>query len=253
MGHFIPAVFFLVFSLGFLLLMLKRARSVPPGQTFTGLYIPERCPVILRRVGIIMMVGTGIGLILEVSGGVLDKGNPFFQLAHETLYFSFFLVGLCGFLESKGRLPLDTHRAAMVVAFIASYLMWHSHGTMKLLMADQELHILLSYINLSNAAVVAYSMRFTDSAIAFVASYALVFLQGMWVLTAGFYECCYDLPMHEIATYLALQCVIVTLGVILAVGVWGPGASEQDDPSYRSNFSPLKHMSDDAEEYGEDA
>jgi hypothetical protein len=198
-----------------------------------------------------MMVCTGIGTFIEAYGGVLTFGNPFFQLAHETMYFSFFLVGLCAFLESKGKLPLDTHRAALVVAFIASYLMWYSHGTMKVLMADKELHILLSYINLSNAAVTAYSMRFTDSAIAFIASYALLFLQGMWILTAGFYECCYDLPMHEIATYLAAQCLIVTLGVIVAVSVWGPGISEQDDPSYRSNFSPLKNMADDGEEYGE--
>jgi hypothetical protein len=229
-------------SLCYLLLMLKRARSVPQGQTFTGLHVPERCPMILRQFGIFLMVATGIGIVVEVTGGVITFGQPFNQLSHETLYFSFLLVGLCGLMESKGRLPLDTHRGAMVVAFISSYLMWHSHGTMKILMADQEIHILLSYINLSSAAVVAYSMRFTDSAIAYVSSYALMFLQGTWILTAGFYEC-----------YLALQCSMVALAVILAVGYCGPSASEQDDPSYRSNFSPLKTMADDGEEYSEHA
>jgi hypothetical protein len=209
--------------------------------------------MILRQFGIFLMVATGIGIVVEVTGGVITFGQPFNQLSHETLYFSFLLVGLCGLMESKGRLPLDTHRGAMVVAFISSYLMWHSHGTMKILMADQEIHILLSYINLSSAAVVAYSMRFTDSAIAYVSSYALMFLQGTWILTAGFYECCYDFPMHAIATYLALQCSMVALAVILAVGYCGPSASEQDDPSYRSNFSPLKTMADDGEEYGEHA
>jgi hypothetical protein len=253
MGHLIAAVFFMGLSLCLLLLMLKRARSVPQGQTFTGLHIPERCPMILSQFGILLMVGTGIGIFFEAYGGVLAFGKPFYQLSHETTYFSFFLVGLCAFMESRGRLPLDSHRGAMVVAFISSYLMWHSHGTMKLLMADQELHILLSYINLSNAAVVAYSMRFTDSAIAYVSSYALMFLQGAWILTAGFYECCYDFPMHAIATYLALQCSILALAVILAVGFCGPSASEQDDPSYRSSFSPLKTMADDGEEYGEHA
>ena len=196
------------------------------------------------------MVATVIGFLVEAIGSQLAFGFMFAQLAHETLYFSYFIVGLCGVLESKGKLPLDSHRAAMVVALIASYLMWHSHGSMKQLMADQELHILLSYINLSNAAVIAYSMRFTDSAIAFIAGYALCFLQGMWLLTAGFYECCYDLPMHEIATYLAVQCLLVTLAIAVAVAFWGPGASEQDDLSYRNKFSPLENMTDDGDEYG---
>jgi hypothetical protein len=44
----------------------------------------------------------------------------------------------------------------------------------------------------------------------------------------------------------------VALGLILAVAFLGPSASEQDDPSYRSNFSPLKNLAeaDDEEEYG---
>ena len=160
-------------------------------------------------------------------------------------------MGLSAWLEAKGKVPLDSHRGVAVVALLTSAIMWHTHGTMKLLMTDQLMHILLSYVNLANAAVVAYSMRFTDSAIAFIAGYALLVLQGMWLWTAAFYECCYDLPMHEIATYLSVQTLILTFCILIAVAIWGPDASEQDDPSYRKNFSMLKEMDDDTDTYGD--
>ncbi|CAB9498517.1 expressed unknown protein [Seminavis robusta] len=244
LGHAIPASFFLGFSVFILLLSLKRARALGQ-QSFSQVHIPERDPLVLRRVGIGGMIVTVIGLIVEMSGSYAAFGNPFGQLAHETLYFSFFLVSLCAFLETKGRLPPDTHRAALIMAFVSSYLMWHSHGTMKKLMADQIMHILLSYINLSNAAIVAYSMRFTDSTMAYIGGYAMLVLQSFWLFTAGLYESCFNLPMHEIATYLAVESLLVFMVIVVVFAMFGPEQSLQDNPSYRGNFAPLKLHGDD--------
>jgi Family of unknown function (DUF716) len=198
--------------------------------------------------GIAISSATAIGIVFETCTGLWLSQNAFQNLTHQTLYFSYLLVGICAFLESKRKLPLDSHRGMAVVALITSALMWHSHGTMKALMTDQTIHILLCYINLANAAVVTYSMRFNDSAIAHIGAYALLVLQGTWLYTAGIYECCIDLPMHDIATYLAIQCLLLTGAIILAVAIWGPGFSEQDDPSYCNKFRRLNSMADTTED-----
>ena len=107
---------------------------------------------------------------------------------------------------------------------------------MKQLPADGALHIYLSYINGANAATVAYSMRYTDSVIAFLAGWALLLLQGVWIFVAGLYECCIDLKMHDVATYLALQCLAIFLGIVLTIGHFGPELSEQDKAQFRGNY-----------------
>ncbi|CAB9498518.1 expressed unknown protein [Seminavis robusta] len=247
-GHAIPASFFLGFSVFILLLSLKRARALGQ-QSFSQVHIPECNPLVLGRLGIGGMIVTVIGITEEMSSAYLAFGNPLQQLAHLTLYFSFFLVCLCAFLETKGRLPPDTHRAALIMAFVSSYLMWHSHGTMKKLMADQIMHILLSYINLSNAAIVAYSMRFTDSTMAFIGGYALLVLQSFWLFTAGLYESCFNLPMHEIATYLAVESLLVFMVIVVVFAMFGPEQSMQDNPSYRGDFAPLRVRDDDPDDH----
>jgi hypothetical protein len=199
--------------------------------------------------GIAISSATAFGIVFETCTGHWLDHNTFANLTHQTLYFSYLLVGISAYMESKGKLPWDSHRGVAVVALITSALMWHAHGTMKLLMTDQLIHILLSYINLANALVVAYSMRFNDSAIAHIGGYALLVLQGMWLYTAGIYECCIDLPMHDIATYLAVQCLTLTGGIMMAVAIWGPDRSEQDDPTFRNKFRPLNDMTEETDDY----
>jgi len=228
-----------------LLVALQRCRNLPPGKSFAELHIPERNPVFLKTMSYVVMIATSVGIVFEGMGGLLYMGNFFTQLAHITLYFSYFIVGVCGYFESQGRLAPDTHRAAFVMALIAGFLMWYSHGTMKKLLADQSVHELLGYVNLVNAGVVAYSMRYTDSVFAFLGGFAMLVLQSIWLITAGFYECCYDLPAHEIATYLALQSLIVFLIIALVVAFYGPEPSEQDNLQFRQDFSPLKDMNED--------
>ena len=118
---------------------------------------------------------------------------------------------------------------------------------MKQLPADGALHIYLSYINGANAATVAYSMRYTDSVIAFLAGWALLVLQGLWIFLSGLYECCIDLHMHDIAAYLALVCLFIFLTIVLVAVLYGPALSDQDAAHYRGNFIVLASNEDDRE------
>lgn len=227
------------FGMFVLLLALRRARNLPPGKSFAEMHIPERDPIVLRRVSITILIATFFGLAQEIIGGIQNSGRPFSQLAHEVVYFGFFMVGVCGLLESTGRLPPDSHRAALVLAFWGSGLIWHTHGVMKQLPVDQSLHILLAYVNYADAAVVAYSMRFTDSINAFVGGWALMILQATWLLTCGVYECCWDYSMHQVTAFLSGQCMLILLFIVLVFAAFGPKPSKQDDPEFRQGFSPL--------------
>jgi len=187
----------------------------------------------------------GIMIVFEGMGGWMDPQirNPFFQFSHQVLYFSFWSVALTAIYESKGRLPPDAIRVAAVLAFVSSYLMWHSHGEMKDLMADRELHILLAHVNLANAAIMAYSMRFNDSIVAYVAGCALLMAQAIWHLVVGLHESLIDLRMHDIAAHLGglivlMFVVIVSVHVHCVVG--SVELTDQDDIEFRQSFSPLK-------------
>jgi hypothetical protein len=251
MGHFVPALCFGGLGLGLLLLALYRARQLPPNtnKSFSELHIPECDPLFLRWFGWVTMAGTCVGIFYEILDK--DPGYDSIALTHSTLYISFFIMGVCALYESKGKLPLDTHRAALVLACIVQSLIWHAHGTMKKMPEDAMLHILLSWINIANAAVVAYSMRYVDSVIAYLAGWALLVLQGMWIFVAGLYECCIDLHMHDIATLLALFCLAIFLAVVLVVVHYGPDISDQEKPQFRGNFAVLSEV-DEKETYDSD-
>ena len=133
---------------------------------------------------------------------------------------------------------------AAVVCLITSYLVWYLHDTMKKLPTDQTIHILLSYINLVNAIVVMYSMRFTDSVLAYISNWMLIMLQAFWLLLAGTYECYVDLPMHEIATYLAVLSLLVVLAVTVVYACFGPASAKHDNLEFQGDFAPLKTAND---------
>ncbi|CAB9510925.1 expressed unknown protein [Seminavis robusta] len=245
MGHFIPALCFFSLGLGLLLLALFRARNLPSGKSFAELHIPESDPLFLKFFGMVNMAGTTVGIIYEIYDK--DPGFDSTAFTHASLYTSFFIVGICALYESKGRLPLDTHRAALVVACIVQALIWYAHGSMKKMPADGALHIYLSYLNWGNAAAVAYSMRYNDSVIAFLAGWAFLLLQGLWIFVAGLYECCVDLHMHDVAAILAMLCLVTLLSIILAVVHLGPKPSDQQLAKFRGNFSILNSSDGDGD------
>lgn len=253
MGHAIPGVCFAALGAGLLLVALWRSRQLLLRSSTGGFaeqHIPESDPVFLKWFGYVFMGATTVGTLYEMADK--DAGYDSVALTHCTMYASYFIIGICALFESKGRLPLDTHRAALVVACTLQSLIWYAHGSMKQLPADGALHIYLSYINGANAAVVAYSMRYTDSVIAFLAGWALILLQGLWIFLSGLYECCIDLHMHDIAAYLALICLFILLTIVLVVVQYGPALSDQDAAKYRGNFSVLASNDEDKEYGGHD-
>lgn len=180
MGHFIPASFFLCF--GAFLLGLTMHRAVRG-----TVMIPEQNQRVLFLIGITLMVCTTCGLLGEAVGGYLVMGNPFFQSAHETLYFLFFFAGMCTLLESYGALPPDSSRCGVAVALLGEYILWHEHALMKSNMVDQRIHIILANISLSNSAIMAWSVhQGSRSLLAYVLGFALLVLQGFWLLTSAF-------------------------------------------------------------------
>ena len=243
MGHAIPGVCFAGLGMFLLLVALYRARRLPPHKSFVEMHVPENDPFFLLWFGRMNLVGTTVGMLYEI----LDKDPGFdaVALTHCTLYASYFIMGLCAIYESRGKLPVDTHRAAFVLACIVQAIIWYAHGTMKQLAADAALHIYLSYLNWIHAAVVAYSMRYTDSLIAFLTGWALLVLQGIWIFISGLYECCIDLQMHDVAGLLAILTLLIFLSIVLVFVHYGPALSDQDTAHYRGKFTALDTQEDD--------
>lgn len=162
----------------------------------------------------------------------------FKQLAHMTMYFSYFCVAFCGYLESKRRVPADSFRIMIAMVSIGEYLIWDQHAMMKK-GADMALHHYLAYVCLANAVTTAYSVRNTDSTIAYVISWSVRVLEGMWVITAGIYEGYVDMPMHDISCFLLLEACFLALLIVSVWAIFGPEPLEQDLPEFRNQFSPL--------------
>jgi len=258
MGHFIPGLCFAALGLGLLLLALWRFRQLTwrnrtdnnqyqrkYQEEFATLHIPEKDPWFLKWFGILCTTGTTVGSLYEIWDK--DPGYDPVALTHCTLYVSYFIIGICSLYESVGRLPLDTHRVALVVACIVQSGIWYAHGTMKQLPEDGTLHILLSFINVATAAVAAYSIRYTDSVVAFLSGWALLLLQGIWIVLSGMYECCIDLHAHDIATILALLCLTILLGIVLVAVHCGPSSPSlllkrqgQGQAKFQSHFTVLR-------------
>jgi len=186
-GHIIPASFFLCFGVYLLGLTMHRAVR-------GTVMIPERNERVLFLIGTALMVCTTCGLIGEAVGGFLVMGNPFFQSAHETLYFLFFFAGICTLLESYKALPPDSSRCGVAVALLGEYILWHEHALMKSNMVDQRIHTILANISLSNCAIIAWSVhQGSRSILAYVLGFALFVLQGLWLMTAAF-----NIGIHQV-------------------------------------------------------
>lgn len=184
-GHFIAASIFAGFGCLLLGLVLKRSLASP--SIYAEKYIPEPDSLILFRIGMFLMIACPLGIVGEALSGYIVKDDWFFQSGHEVLYFTFFFSGVVSFLESLGKLPPDSVRCGIAVSLLAAYLQWNAHANMKANSADQELHSLLAHTSLVNAIVMAWSVhQGKKSMIAYLLSFALLLLQGLWLYTAAF-------------------------------------------------------------------
>jgi Family of unknown function (DUF716) len=216
-GHFIPAAFFIGF--GLFLLGLAMRRAVVNGKVA----VPEESPRVLSGIGHTLSICTLLGFLVEAIGGYLAKNDLWFQSAHETLYALFFFAGVCAVLESRGRLPPDSSRVGVATALLGEYILWHEHALMKTNMVDQRIHIILANVSLSNCAVVAWSVyRGAESMLAYVLGYALLVLQGLWLLTAAFNIGVYQehsqtggfLTHHNVGVVFCLEILVVAFGIV---------------------------------------
>jgi len=237
MGHALPASFFLGFGVFFLVLTYKRCRDLAVSTgggttgttstsrstnhvaTFCDRHVPERSITLLRRVGILLLIVTTLGGIYEAMGAYYDP-NPnigiFHQLAHEALYLCFFFVGAVALLESRGLLMADSSRIALSVAFGLQYVLWNEHGLMKTDMSDRRVHLLQAQVNLVAAASFGYSVYNPRSLLAYLAGWAVMVLNALWMLTAGLTVCCVDLMAHTVGAALALETLLVAAVVVAA-------------------------------------
>ncbi len=175
-GHLVPASFFLGFGAFFLLLTLKRCRELQckaskdgPSSvaSFVDTHVPEN-PRVLRRSGVVLMICTTMGFILEAGGGLKDGKGFFYELAHEVMYGTAFFVGMACHLEADGRLCPNSHRYALSFAFLMQYLLWYEHALM--LVEDplaNRVHMIQAQINLIASLVFGYSAHAPRSMFAY--------------------------------------------------------------------------------------
>lgn len=93
LGHGFPASGFIGFGVCLLLLDLRRAKKLRPGQSFCDVYVPERDPNVLRPQAFVLGIVIVFGVFWEGMGGLMHFGNFFLQLLHETIYMTFGFVG----------------------------------------------------------------------------------------------------------------------------------------------------------------
>ena len=219
-GHLLPGSIFIGFASFFLLLALKRGRNLPPNnnKTFCELHVPERDRKILRSFGNTIMCLTAVGMIVEATGGVITFGNPFFQLMHIEMYFSFFAVGMISVLESKRLVPPDTVRLALGIVTLLSGLIAYGHAAMKTTMAGQETHFIWCYQYFVTGATFLYSVKYPSSLFGYILGYSMLLLLGVWTITLASQICCFEYTAHFVPTVYGMETVAL-LGSIVAVAV----------------------------------
>lgn len=224
-GHFVAGTIYSGFGLFLLLLVLKRALE-SPGHDYAERHIPERNPRVLFRIGMILSIGCPLGVLGEALSGWIVKDDWFLQAGHEVLYFTFFFSGVVFLLESLGRLPSDSCRMGIAVTLFAAYLQWGGHAHMKPNEVDERLHVLLANTSLASSIATAWSVREgSKSFVAYIVSFALVLLQGLWLYTAAFNlgagnrysdEGGAFLTMHNVTIIFCVELLFVAFAIVFA-------------------------------------
>eukprot|EP00566_Odontella_aurita_P017592 CAMPEP_0113599504 /NCGR_PEP_ID=MMETSP0015_2-20120614/42181_1 /TAXON_ID=2838 /ORGANISM="Odontella" /LENGTH=273 /DNA_ID=CAMNT_0000507643 /DNA_START=169 /DNA_END=990 /DNA_ORIENTATION=+ /assembly_acc=CAM_ASM_000160 len=221
-GHAIPASFFFCFGVFFLVLTLRRARSLPPGASFAEAHIPEKNMPMVHKLSVILIVCTALGGVYEGIGGIINAGNFFNQVGHETLYTMYFFVGVVMLLESGQRLPADSSRSALSLALFLEYVLWYDHAIMKNDGTDRHIHVIMALICLAGSVVTAGSVCKPSSVAAYVGGWGMMVLQSFWLITAGINAEFYAIHRHDIGVLLCLEILAIVSIVILGFVCCGP-------------------------------
>lgn len=177
--------------------------------SFADVYLPEHNNILLLRSGILLMICTTLGGLVEVGGGIKDGLGFFHQLAHEALYLSVFFTGVVCVLEGNKLLFENAHRYALTLTFLLQYILWNEHALMKINPSDARVHMLQANVNFVAFVMFSYSVYKPKSIFAYVASWAVMTLNGMWMFTAGLTTCCIDIMTHTVGAVLVLEVLLL--------------------------------------------
>jgi len=227
MGHTMPAAFFMGFGVFFLAHTVVRLRrharnatgggsklQEKPAVNYTASALVPETPYVLRRIGLVLMICTTVGIVIEAISGISDGLSLYHQLAHQALYICLFLVGACALVESNGLLFPDAARCALAVSFLLQYVLWREHALMKTEEIEIRIHIIQAEINLTMAVLFGYSFHNPKSMAAYILSWSVLTLNGMWLFTCGLIQSGYcGILLHTIGAVLVLEAVI--LGAII--------------------------------------
>jgi len=249
-GHGVPAVFYIGFGSFFLLLTLRRCRDLESHNnngrqlSYTDVYTSEKA-VVLFRTSWILMTCTIIGFLVESLYSLTKGRGPFYTLTHEVMYASYLFVGAVCYLEAKKRLLPNASRQALSFTFLTQAIMWNEHAMMKTDMSEVRSHMLMAYVSFAAFVTFAYSAYNPKSLFAHVTGFALIILNGMWLLSAGMGKWCIDaglctesLVMHHYAPMIVLEAlslatVIITCTVcFLDMESYSHNEEEKDTTEY---------------------
>lgn len=174
-----------------------------------------------------------------ISNGTYQAAKP-----HITMAFLTAICGVAALLESKKKLPADSFRRCLVVNMMAETVMMYGHASMKENMADAQMHKLLAHLYFAGVAATAYSIAVPSSLMAYVGSYAVGILAGVWWITIGFYMCCIEISHHDVGPLFGCEVGVLMAAVLAVVHFRGVYSDENevigpDGESIRAEFKPL--------------
>lgn len=223
-GHVVPGSFFAGFGLYLLILTAQRLFKSESVDDFCASHIPERNMKLLRRIGILAVVCTLLGILVEGMGGELflgQEGHPFFQnLQHITLYTLFCVSGLAGILESLDILPKESFRACTAAAFFAESIIWNEHAQMKMNLVDQRIHVLVALTCLGSSSMMTISVFRPNQIVPFVGAFFFMTWQGLWLLAAAYnIQAANHFDLETMTSYFILEGVAMGCCVLVVVAL----------------------------------
>ena len=264
-GHALPAIFFMTFGGFFLLLTLKRCCDMQKKKSSRGgfsssssssspfedvPFLPEKNHTLILRSGILVMICSVVGGFVEVGSGLRSGHSFFHQLAHQSLYICFLFVGGICYLEGQKLLFPNAHRYALTVTFLLNYILWNEHALMKVELSDVRIHMLQANVNFVAFVIFGYSAYMPKSLFAYVASWTVMTVNGMWMLTAGI-ACTVDIMAHTVGAFLVLETLfLVTVIALCSVCFLDLHSYNQQTGDEDMKYASVKE--DEDEEIGQD-
>lgn len=178
-GHVYPAVFY--FVLFFILLFSARKHGDDWKLAVRG---SRRLKII---VGVFLLFISVLAIVIEGVGGVLTTSQGFFfQYAHQASYLGYLIAGFTALAEARGKVPEDSWRVALTIAFFIEGLIvvGHSHEQHGV---EQEMHFLSSVLAWWIALSFFASSMWESKALLWHA-FALggIFVKGIWFLYVAY-------------------------------------------------------------------